>query len=66
MYGEPSLNFIEQECPYVLSDGTAPRTAGQTFNIHVHAPCIMYIIMIDRLLWHHQSVYAERGYEHLP
>jgi hypothetical protein len=32
MYGEPSLNFIDQECPYVLSDSTAPRTAGQTLS----------------------------------
>ena len=38
MYGEPSLNFIEQECPYVLSDGTAPRTAGQTV---IHVPCLL-------------------------
>ena len=36
MYGEPSLNFIEQECPYVLSDGTAPRATGQTL---IHSVC---------------------------
>ena len=39
MYGEPSLNFIEQECPYVLSDATAPRTAGQILIYSVHCTC---------------------------